>query len=99
MYFCFISFGYSNNSKTAQKTEGIQNEIIDSSFSSFSVLLFNDKAKRVGTLMWRPTCCFGWKKFGRSQFFSFICSLFLAFLMLTRGQLVRGPENRNRNHF
>lgn len=42
-----ISFGYSTNSKTAQKTEGIQNEIIDSSFSSFSVLLFNDKAKRV----------------------------------------------------
>ena len=43
-----VTFGYSTNSKTAQKTEGIQNEIIDSSFSFFfSVLLFNDKAKRM----------------------------------------------------
>ena len=48
--------------------------------------------------MWRPAPCFGWKKFRRSQFFSFIHSLFLAFLMLTRGRLVRGPETRNRNH-
>ena len=52
----------------------------------------------LGTLMWRPAPCFGWKKFRRSQFFSFIHSLFLAFLMLTRGRLVRGPETRNRNH-